>query len=51
MVRDADGCFIIMDIEMMNKRITLANVRGPNAGDNPGFFERILKKKNKGGWK
>ena len=25
-VRDTDGCFIIMDIEMMNERSTLANV-------------------------
>ena len=29
---------------MMNERITLANVYGPSAGDNPGFFERIFKK-------
>ena len=42
-VRDTDRCFIIMDIEMMNERITLANVYGPSAGDNPGFFERIFK--------
>ena len=43
-VRDADGCFIIMDIKMMNKHITLANVYGPSAADNPGFFffERIF---------
>ena len=37
-VRDTDGCFIIMDIKMMNKHITLANVYGPSAADNPGFF-------------
>ena len=35
---DTDGCFIIMDTEVMNERITLANVYGPSAGDNPGFF-------------
>ena len=37
-VRDTDGCFIIMDIEMMNKRITLANVFGPSSG----LFEKIF---------
>ena len=34
-IRDADGCFIIMDVEILNKRVTLINVKGPSSGDKP----------------
>lgn len=40
-VKDSDGCFIIMDIEFLNKRFTMINVYGPSSGDNPDFFEKI----------
>ena len=47
MVRDTDGCFIVMNIETMNKRIALANVYGPIAGDIPSFFEKQQQPKKK----
>ena len=31
-IRDENGCFIIMDIEFVNKRVTPVNVYGPSAG-------------------
>ena len=31
-----------MDIEIIDKRITLANVYGPSTGDNPDFFEKVF---------
>ena len=41
--KDPDGHFIIMDIEILNKRVTLVNVYGPSAGDNPTFLVKIQK--------
>ena len=41
--KDPNGCFILMDIELLNKRVTLVNVYGPSAGDNPEFFSKIHK--------
>ena len=32
-IRDENGCFIIMDTEFVNKRVPLVNVYGPSAGD------------------
>ena len=40
-VRDPDGCYIAMDIELLKERLTLLNVYGPSSGDNPDFFDRI----------
>ena len=37
-ISDECGCFIIMDIEFFNKRVTLVNIYGPSAGDQPDFF-------------
>ena len=37
-VRDPDGCFIIMDIEFVGKRFTMVDVYGTSSGDNPDFF-------------
>lgn len=44
MVRNVDGCFIIMDMEILNKHLTLVNMYGPSSGDNPAFFDNICKK-------
>ena len=35
------GCFIIMDIAFLNKRVTLVNDYGPRPGDQPIFFDTI----------
>jgi hypothetical protein len=40
---DENGNYILLDIVMYEKRITLANIYGPN-GDNPEFYENIFKK-------
>ena len=40
-VRDPHGCYIVMDVEFLQKRITLINLYGPSAGDYPGFFDKI----------
>uniref|UniRef100_UPI003AF51253 hypothetical protein n=1 Tax=Thiolapillus sp. TaxID=2017437 RepID=UPI003AF51253 len=37
---NTDGWSCIMDIEMMNKRITPASIYDPSAADNPVFFFR-----------
>ena len=39
--RDPRGCYIALDIDIMNKRITILNVYGPSDRDNPDFFETI----------
>ena len=41
-VRDIDGCFIIMNVEMLKKKITLVNVYGPSAGDHPEYFDKLF---------
>ena len=41
--KDPAGCYLVMDIELLNKRVTLVNVYGPSAGDNPDFFVKISK--------
>ena len=37
-LKDTEGRYIIMDIEMLNKRMTVANVYAPSSGDHPEFF-------------
>ena len=41
-VRDTEGCYIIIDIEMLGKRFTLVNIYGPSGYDSPCFFENLL---------
>ena len=36
--RDPDGSYIILDVDILKKRITLVNVYGPSSGDKPDFF-------------
>lgn len=40
-VRDVEGRYILIDIEMLQKRITLANVYAPSSGDHPEFFDKL----------
>ena len=40
-IKDPNGAFILIDIELLHKRLTLANIYGPSAGDNPAFFENV----------
>ena len=44
MIKDPNGCFLIIDIdiELLQKRLTLINLYGPSAGDHPEFYEEIL---------
>ena len=41
--RDPKGCYLIMDVEFLKKRVTLVNVYGPSSGDCPHYFENISK--------
>ena len=40
-VRDPEGHFLMLDIEILDKRITLVNVYGPSSGDNQEFFYNL----------
>ena len=42
-IRDDEGKYIILDIEMLGKRMTLVNLYAPSSGDHPEFFEKIEK--------
>ena len=42
--RDLEGKYIILDIEMFNKRHTIINLYGPSDRDNPFFFDEIIEK-------
>ena len=41
-IKDPNGCFIIIDMDLRGKRTTLTNVYGPSVGDNPDFFENVF---------
>lgn len=40
-VKDANGTYIIIDIGLLDKRMTLVNVYGPSGTDSPLFFETL----------
>ena len=40
--KDKEGRFIIVDIEVINKRVTLVNLYAPSSGDNPVFFQTLF---------
>ena len=42
-IRDDEGKHIILDIEMLGKRMTLVNLYAPSSGDHPEYFEKIEK--------
>ena len=37
-LKDDEGRYILIDIQMLNKRLTLANLYAPSSGDHPEFF-------------
>ena len=39
-IRDDEGKYIILDIEMLGKRMTLVNLYAPSSGDHPEYFEK-----------
>ena len=40
--KDREGCYLILDITILNKKLTLCNVYGPSEGDRPQFFENVF---------
>ena len=40
--KDPNGCFIIMDVDLEGKRVTLTNIYGPSAGDNPTLIDKVF---------
>ena len=40
-VKDPEGCYLILDISILNRRLTLCNIYGPSEGDRPAFFRYI----------
>ena len=43
-VRDELGRYIVIDTELLNRRMPLGNVYGPSNGDRPEFFEEVFNK-------
>ena len=43
-LKDDEGRYILIDIEMLNKRLTLANAYAPNSGDHPDFLDKVIYK-------
>ena len=41
-IKDPEGSYILMDVDILDKRLTLTNIYGPSTGDNPYFFEKIF---------
>ena len=41
-MNDDEGRYILIDIEMLNKRITVTNIYAPSSGDHPEFFEKVI---------
>ena len=40
--KDPLGNFLLLDIEFLGKRVTLANIYGPSNVDNPNFFVTVF---------
>lgn len=40
-IRDPNGCFIVMSMEILKMKLTLVNLYGPSSGDNPEFFDKV----------
>ena len=43
-IRDGEGKYIILDLEMLGKRMTLVNLYAPSNGDHPFLLLKKLKK-------
>ena len=41
-LKDDEGRYILIDIEMLNKRLTLANLYAPSSADHPEFFDKVI---------
>ena len=41
-IRDKEGCYLILDVTLLGKRLTLCNLYGPSEGDRPQFFENVF---------
>jgi len=41
-LKDDEGRYILIDIQMLNKRLTLANLYAPSSGDHPEFFDKVI---------
>ena len=39
--RDPKGCYIALDVDLMQKKTTLINIYGPSDRDNPEFIDQI----------
>lgn len=46
-IRDPNGCFPILGIKILNKRLTLTNRNVPSGGDNPEFFYHVFSQNGK----
>ena len=42
-VKDLEGCYVAMDVEILKKRMTLMNVYGPSSGDRPDFLDEVCR--------
>ena len=42
-IRDDEDKYIILDIEMLGKQMTLVNLYAPSSGDHPEFFFKLKK--------
>ena len=42
-IKDENGCYIALDIEIGKNRISLINIYGPSSGDDPAFIDKIEK--------
>ena len=41
-LKDDEGHYIMIDIEMLNKRLTLAKLYASSSGDHPEFFDKVI---------
>ena len=41
-LKDGEGRYILIDMEMVNKRLTLGNVCAPRSGDHPEFCDKVI---------
>ena len=41
-LKDGEGRYILIDMEMVNKRLTLGNVCAPRSGDHPEFYDKVI---------
>ena len=42
-VKDDEDRYILIDIEMLNKLMTIANIYAPSSGDHPEYLEKVIR--------